>query len=111
MATDGFLGLLGRYLGFLWMFESVAAGASMPERAAVVRRNRERGLRYLPIYLRRYVWLIGQSTALAIVAEMLSAPLICAAFLTGATIAAVALVIAAVGLLGMRLRLGDHARF
>lgn len=112
------LTLLGRYLSFLWMFETVPARAPLLVRAAIVRRNRDRGLRFLPVYMRRYASLLAASWFLGAVVEVAAAPLqdgaaplVVSAFFTCSTLSAVALLVAGAGFVGMRLRLYDHSRF
>jgi hypothetical protein len=105
------MNLVGRYLSFVWMFEPVPVGAPLLERAAIVRRNRERGLRYLPVYMRRYLWLLAASVSLGVVFELMSVPLVCGAFFTCSTMSATAFLIASVGLAGMRLRAFGYRDF
>ena len=102
------MSLLGRYLSFVWLFESVPMGASLLERAAITRRNRERGMRYLPVYVRRYLWLLASTALLGVIFEVLALPLACGAFFTCSTVSATALVVSSVGLAGIRLRAFDH---
>ncbi|HVL57960.1 MAG TPA: hypothetical protein VM491_15805 [Burkholderiaceae bacterium] len=111
MQDEPFLSLLARYLSFVWLFEPVPARAPLLQRAAIVRRNRDRGLRYLPVYMRRYAGILLACAAAGIGFEMLSAPLVCGALLTCSSLAAVALVVSAVGFCAIRLRLYDHGRF
>ena len=111
MGGESFVRLLGRYLSFVWMFEPVPVRAPLLVRAAVVRRNRDRGLRFLPVYMRRYTGLLLFTSLLGVTFETVSAPWACGAMFTISTLAAVALLLALVGFLGMRWRICDHARF
>ena len=56
MQTPSSINLLWRYLTFVWLFDDVPPSAPATlQRAAIVRSNRERGLRFLPVYMARYL--------------------------------------------------------
>jgi hypothetical protein len=105
------LRLLWRYLTFLWMFDDIPPRAGLVQRAAIVRGNRERGLRFLPVYMRRYlrmfVGLVGAGTA----SDVMASPLVSGACFTLSTVVLIALMLAGIGFTAMRLRLFDHARW
>ena len=86
MQTSSSIELLWRYLTFVWLFDEVPARAGMLQRAAIVRSNRERGLRFLPVYIwetaaehQRFgyaasmVWVLYIVTVLVIVAQFVVA--------------------------------------
>ncbi len=107
--------LLWRYLTFVWLFDEVPARAGLEQKAAIVRRNRERGLRYLPVYMRRYarmlVVLVCGGFATEAFASPQLAPLVSGTFFTLSTVVLIALLLAGIGFAAMRLRAFDHARW
>lgn len=104
--------LLWRYCSFVWMFEEVPARADRFLHAAIMRANRSRGLRFLPCYMRRYLrWFIG-SALLGSVSEAMAAPtIVSGTCFTFSSVAAVALLVAAIGYAAMRWRAFDHASY
>jgi hypothetical protein len=71
--TEGsFSRLLYRYFFFEWLFRDVNRGTLL-ERASAMRFNREMG-RYLPVYLRRWIFIIASSCCAGALAE--KAPLL-----------------------------------
>ena len=54
-AISGFAALLARYLSFVWLFEAEPLRADLFTRSRIIRSNHDRGLRYLPLYLARYL--------------------------------------------------------
>lgn len=102
--------LLWRYLTFVWMFDDVPPRANTLLRAAIVRGNRERGLRFLPIYMLRYVRMLVALTATGTASDVMAAPLISGACFTLSTMVLVALLLASLGFAAMRFRAFDHAR-
>ncbi len=107
--------LIWRYLTFVWLFDEVPARAGLAQKAAIVRRNRERGLRYLPVYMRRYarmlVVLVAGGFATEVIASPRLASLVGGTFFTLSTVVLVALLLAGVGFAAMRLRAFDHGRW
>ncbi|UCE31347.1 MAG: hypothetical protein JSW68_15210 [Burkholderiales bacterium] len=101
--------LLGRYLSFVWMFEAVPLRADRLQHAAIMRRNRDIGLRYLPVYMRRYVRMLIVLLAAGTASDAMAAPLFGGAFFTLSTLVAVAWLIAGIGLAAMRLRAFGHS--
>jgi hypothetical protein len=92
------LDLWVRYLDFHWMFEDVPARASIWECAAIRARNAERGVRYLPVYMRRYAALCLMFSALGLMMESAqAAPVAVGACATLCVFAIVALFVTAVG--------------
>ena len=104
--------VLWRYLTFVWLFDDVPPRAGVVQRAAIVRGNRERGLRFLPVYMLRYlrmlVPLIGTGAAFDVMA---ASPVISGACFTLSTMVLVALMLAGIGFAAMRFRAFDHARW
>jgi hypothetical protein len=112
MQNPSSIGLLWRYLSFVWLFDDIPPRAGTIQRAAIVRGNRERGLRFLPIYMRRYLRMLVGLTGTGSASEaMASSPLITGACFTLSTVVLVALMLAAIGFTAMRLRLFDHSRW
>ena len=111
MQNSSSFSLLWRYLTFVWLFDDVPPRAGTLQRAAIVRGNRERGLRFLPVYMLRYlrmlVGLVGAGTA----SDVMASPLISGACFTLSTVVLIALMLAGIGFAAMRLRLFDHARW
>lgn len=103
--------LLWRYLTFAWMFDEVPPRAGIEQHAAIVRRNRERGLRYLPVYMRRYARMLAGLVGGGFASEAAAAPVACGAFFTLSTVVLVALMLAVIGFAAMRWRAFDHARW
>ena len=101
MNNGSFLSLLGRYLSFVWLFEEVPPRANLLERAAIRRVNRAVGMRYLPVYMRRYGVIIITFFLLGALLETM--PLACGACMTLSTVALCALVVAVVGFVGLKL--------
>ncbi len=101
----GFWGLLARYLSFVWLFEAVPIRADVFTRSRIDRTNRDRGLRYLPLYLARYLRLLCGFAFVGAASEAIAAPaVIVGACFTLSSVAAVAATVAAVGLAGFRVR-------
>ena len=112
MQTSSSIELLWRYLTFVWLFDEVPARAGMLQRAAIVRSNRERGLRFLPVYMARYLRMLLVLVATGTASDaMASSPLIAGACFTLSTMALVALMLAGIGFTAMRFRAFDHARW
>ena len=112
MQSCSAIDLLWRYLTFVWLFDEVPARAGSVQRAAIVRGNRERGLRFLPIYMARYLrMLLALVTAGTASDVMASSPLISGACFTLSTMVLVALMLAGIGFAAMRFRAFDHARW
>ncbi|HEX7156856.1 MAG TPA: hypothetical protein VF229_06545 [Burkholderiaceae bacterium] len=87
-----------RYLDFQWMFEVAPPRATIWERAQIRSRNAERGLRYLPVYMRRYAMLIVILSGLGLAMEGAQATSVAVgACATLCVFAIVALFVAAVG--------------
>jgi hypothetical protein len=61
--------LLYRYFFFAWLFRDVDRGSAL-ERAAAWRHNREQA-RWLPTYMRRWMWCTACFYALGMLAESL----------------------------------------
>lgn len=101
----GFWGLLARYLSFVWLFEVEPHRADLFTRSRISRSNRDRGLRYLPLYLARYLRLLCGFAVAGTASEALAAPaVIVGACFTLSSVAAVAATVAAVGLAGFHVR-------
>ena len=111
MHTSSWSCLLWRYLPFVWMFDGVPARADAFERAAIVRGNRDRGIRFLPVYLRRYLRMLVVLMLTGTVSEAMAAPLVSGACFTLSTVVLVGLLVAGIGLAGMHLRAFDHGRY
>jgi hypothetical protein len=112
MQTTSSINLLWRYLTFVWLFDEIPVRAGTLQRAAIVRSNRERGLRFLPVYMARYLrMLVALVTAGTASDVMASSPLISGACFTLSTMVLVALLIASIGFTAMRFRAFDHARW
>lgn len=107
--------VLWRYLTFVWLFDEVPPRAGLEQKAAIVRRNRERGLRYLPVYILRYARMLvlfaASGTATEALASPQLAPFVSGTFFTLSTVVLIALMLAGVGFAAMRLRAFDHARW
>ena len=101
MHDGSFLSLLGRYLSFIWLFKDVPPRANLLERASIRRANRAVGMRYLPVYMRRYGVIIVFFFLLGALFETM--PLACGACMTLSTVALCALVVALVGFFGLKL--------
>ena len=87
-----------RYLDFHWMFEDVPPRATLFEISAIMGRNAERGLRYLPVYMRRYAACMLMFAGLGLAMEQARAtPVAVGACATLCVFAFVALFVAAVG--------------
>jgi len=94
------LGLWVRYLDFHWLFEEAPLRASLWERAAIQARNVERGVRYLPVYMRRYASLVVLFFSLALTINSAeAAPVAVGACATLGVVAVVALIVTVVGFL------------
>jgi hypothetical protein len=65
--ADSFSVLLYRYFFFEWLFRDASRGTLL-ERASALRFNREMG-RYLPIYLRRWGFIIASSCCMGAIVE------------------------------------------
>src|SRR5690606_38774672 len=112
MQNPSSISLLWRYLTFVWLFEEIPARAGIVQRAAIVRGNRERGLRFLPVYMARYLRMLAALVAAGTASDaMASPPLIAGACFTLSTMVLVALMIAGIGFTAMRFRAFDHARW
>lgn len=112
MQTLSPIDLLWRYLTFVWLFDEIPARAGTLQRAAIVRSNRERGLRFLPIYMARYLRMLLALVAAGAASDaMASAPLLAGACFTLSTMVLVALLVAGIGFAAMRFRAFDHARW
>lgn len=93
---------VGRYLSFVWLLEEAPARADLFTLSSIRRRNHERGLRFLPTYLARYLKLLGSFTLVGFSAEALAAPaLLVGGIFTLACVAAVAAAVAGAGLIGL----------
>ena len=103
--------LLWRYLTFVWLFDDVPARADTLQRAAIVRGNRDRGLRFLPVYMRRYLRMLISLVSIGTASDVLAAPVAAGACFTLSTVVLVALLIAGIGFAAMRWRAFDHGRF
>ena len=104
--------LLWRYLTFVWLFDEVPARAGVVQRAAIVRSNRERGLRFLPVYMARYLRMLLALVTLGTASDVMAAsPLLVGACFTLSTMVLVALMLAGIGFAAMRFRAFDHARW
>jgi hypothetical protein len=111
MHNSSSIGLIWRYLTFVWLFDDVPARAGTMQRAAIVRGNRERGLRFLPVYMRRYLRMLVALVGIGTASDAMASPLLSGACFTLSTIVLVALMVAALGFAAMRLRRFDHARW
>jgi hypothetical protein len=111
MQNPSAISLLWRYLTFVWLFDEIPARAGTLQRAAIVRSNRERGLRFLPVYMARYLRMLVALIAAGTASEAMAAPLISGACFTLSTMVLVALLIAGIGFTAMRFRAFDHARW
>ena len=103
--------LMWRYLTFVWMFDVVPVRADALQRAALVRGNRDRGIRFLPVYLRRYLHMFFALVVAGTASEAMASPVVTGAFFTLSTVVLVALLTAGVGFAAMRLRAFDHGRY
>ncbi|MEZ5650907.1 MAG: hypothetical protein R3E87_10210 [Burkholderiaceae bacterium] len=109
---DTFWQLLWRYFSFVWMFEEVPARADRFVHASIVRSNRNRGLRFLPRYMRRYLRITTMSAMMGWASEAMAAPaLVAGTCFTCSSVAGIALLVALIGYSAMRWRAFDHARF
>jgi hypothetical protein len=111
MQNQSSISLLWRYLTFVWLFDDVPVRSGTVQRAAIVRGNRERGLRFLPVYMARYLRMLVALVATGAACDALASPLISGACFTLSTMVLVALLIAGVGFTAMRFRAFDHARW
>jgi hypothetical protein len=111
MQNSSSISLLWRYLTFVWLFDDVPPRAGTVQRAAIVRSNRERGLRFLPVYMLRYLRMLAALVASGIASDVMASPLISGACFTLSTMVLVALMLAGVGFTAMRFRAFDHARW
>lgn len=93
-----------RYLDFVWLFDEVPARVDPLRRAAILRDNRERGLRFLPVYIRRYLKMLLALFSAGTGSEVMAAPIVAGAFFALSTVVVVAVTIAAIGLVAMRWR-------
>ncbi|HUN90523.1 MAG TPA: hypothetical protein VMU33_00590 [Burkholderiaceae bacterium] len=92
------LDLWVRYVDFHWMFEDVPPRATIWEKTAIATRNTERGLRYLPVYMRRYAAFVLMFAGLGLVMQSAqAAPVAVGACATLCVFAIVALFVATVG--------------
>ena len=103
--------LLWRYLTFVWMFDDVPPRAGTVLRAAIVRANRERGLRFLPVYMLRYLRMLVILISIGTALDVMASPVISGACFTLSTMVLVALLLASLGFAAMRFRAFDHARW
>ena len=103
--------LLWRYLTFVWMFDDVPPRAGTVLRASIVRANRERGLRFLPVYMLRYLRMLVALTTLGTALDIMASPVFSGACFTLSTMVLVALLLASLGFAAMRFRAFDHARW
>ncbi len=103
--------LLWRYLTFVWLFDDVPPRACLVQRASIVRANRERGLRFLPVYMLRYLRMLVALVTIGTALDLMASPLISGACFTLSTMVLVALLVASVGFAAMRFRAFDHARW
>ena len=103
--------LIWRYLTFVWLFDDIPPCACTLQRAAIVRGNRERGLRFLPLYMLRYLRMLAALVGLGTASDAMAAPLISGACFTLSTVVLIALMLAGIGFAAMRLRVFDHARW
>ena len=98
-AGTGFTSLLARYLSFFWLLEDEPADADPLTRALIRRRNRALGRRHLPRYLARYLGWLLVTAAAGFCVEAISAPaLIVGACFILSALAAIAALIAGIGL-------------
>ncbi|MGE0797458.1 MAG: hypothetical protein AB7G13_23085 [Lautropia sp.] len=111
MHTTSLSNLVWRYLTFVWLFDAVPARADTMQRAAIVRGNRDRGLRFLPIYMLRYLRMLIALVSVGTASDVMASPLVTGACFTLSTIVLVALLVAGVGFAAMRLRAFDHGRW
>lgn len=110
MQNDSSIDVLWRYLTFVWLFDDVPARADLMQRAAIVRSNRDRGLRFLPVYMRRYLRMLAALIGLGTASDVMASPLVSGACFTLSTVVLVALMVAGIGFAAMRWRAFDHAR-
>jgi hypothetical protein len=103
--------LLWRYLTFVWLFDEVPPRAGMMQRAAIVRGNRERGLRFLPVYMLRYLRMLVALVCAGIASDVMASPLLSGACFTLSTVVLVALMLSSIGFAAMWFRVFDHARW
>jgi hypothetical protein len=103
--------LLWRYLTFVWLFDDVPPRAGTVLRAAIVRGNRERGLRYLPVYMLRYLRMLVSLITVGTALDLMASPVFSGACFTLSTMVLVALLVASLGFAAMRFRAFDHARW
>jgi len=111
MRNSSSVSLLWRYLTFAWLFDDVPPRAGAVQRAAIVRSNRERGLRFLPVYMLRYLRMLATLVASGIAFDVMASPFISGACFTLSTMVLVALMLAGIGFAAMRFRAFDHARW
>jgi hypothetical protein len=111
MQNSSSFSLMWRYLTFDWLFDDVPPRAGTVQRAAIVRGNRERGLRFLPVYMLRYLRMLVGLSAMGTASDVMASPLISGACFTLSTVVLIALILAGIGFAAMRLRLFDHARW
>jgi len=111
MHNSSSISLLWRYLTFVWLFDDVPPRAGLLHRAAIVRGNRERGLRFLPVYMLRYLRMLAALIACGTTLDVMASPLFSGACFTLSTMVLVALMLAALGFAAMRFRAFDHARW
>ena len=111
MQNSSSISLLWRYLTFVWLFDEVPVCAGTVQRAAIVRSNRERDLRFLPVYMARYLRMLVALVATGTASDVMAAPLISGACFTLSTMVLVALLVASIGFTAMRFRAFDHARW
>ncbi len=103
--------LLWRYLTFVWLVDVVPVRASELQKAAIIRGNRDRGLRFLPVYLRRYLHFFLLLVLIGSASEALAGPLLSGACFTLSVLVLIAWTVAGIGFTGMRLRAFDHGRY
>lgn len=99
-----------RYLDFVWLFHEIPPRADSIARAAILRDNRDRGLRFLPIYMRRYARLLIGSGLGGAASDAMAVPIAAGACFTLSTVASIALLVAVIGFAGMRFGAFDHRR-
>ncbi|MGE0311897.1 MAG: hypothetical protein AB7P21_09810 [Lautropia sp.] len=97
-----------RYLDFVWLFDEVPHRADPLQRAAIMRDNRDRGLRFLPVYIRRYLRILVALFGAGTGSEAMAAPVAAGACFTLSTVVSIALVVAAIGFASMRWRAFGH---
>jgi hypothetical protein len=102
--------LLGRYLSFVWMFDDVPVRADRFVHASIVRTNRDRGIRFLPVYMRRYCRMLAALVSLGSASDVLAAPaVVTGACFTLSSVVAIALLVATIGFAALRWRLLDQS--